>query len=83
MRWGLLLDGSSELALPMGASNGYHNRRRPCDHRPRRQAPRTGHAGARRARRRVLERLVAARGWPDRLTIALEQRLFDGTDRAR
>jgi len=29
-----------------------------------------------------LERLVEARGWPDRLTIALEQSLFDGVDRA-
>jgi hypothetical protein len=29
-----------------------------------------------------LERLVAQRGWPDRLVIALEQSLFDGTDRA-
>jgi Fic/DOC family len=30
----------------------------------------------------ALERLVEARGWPDRLVIALEQSLFDGTDRA-
>jgi Fic family protein len=30
-----------------------------------------------------LERLVDERGWPDRLVIALEQSLFDGTDRAR
>lgn len=30
-----------------------------------------------------LERLVEGRGWPDRLVIALEQSLFDGTDRAR
>jgi Fic family protein len=29
-----------------------------------------------------LEQLVTARGWPDRLVIALEQGLFDGTDRA-
>jgi Fic family protein len=29
-----------------------------------------------------LERLIAARGWPDRLVIALEQSLFDGVDRA-
>lgn len=29
-----------------------------------------------------LERLVTARGWPDRLVIALEQSLFDGVDRA-
>ncbi|MDE3070632.1 MAG: Fic family protein, partial [Acidobacteriota bacterium] len=29
-----------------------------------------------------LERLVEQRGWPDRLVIALEQSLFDGTDRA-
>lgn len=29
-----------------------------------------------------LERLVAQRGWPDRLVIALEQSLFAGTDRA-
>jgi Fic family protein len=30
-----------------------------------------------------LERLVGERGWPDRLVIALEQSLFDGTDRTR
>jgi DNA-binding transcriptional ArsR family regulator len=30
-----------------------------------------------------LERLVEERSWPDRLVIALEQSLFDGTDRAR
>jgi Fic family protein len=30
-----------------------------------------------------LERLVAERGWPDRLVIALEQSLFDGTDRTK
>ncbi|HEX5145906.1 MAG TPA: Fic family protein [Conexibacter sp.] len=30
-----------------------------------------------------LEQLVAGRGWPDRLTIALEQALIGGTDRAR
>ena len=30
----------------------------------------------------LLEELVAARGWPDRLVIALEQSLFDGVDRA-
>lgn len=37
-----------------------------------------------RAARRwaALEELVAARGWPDRLVIALEQSLFDGVDRA-
>lgn len=29
-----------------------------------------------------LEGLVAERGWPDRLVIALEQSLFEGTDRA-
>jgi len=29
-----------------------------------------------------LEQLVNQRGWPDRLVIALEQSLFDGTDRA-
>ncbi len=29
-----------------------------------------------------LERLVDARGWPERLVIALEQSLFDGVDRA-
>jgi Fic family protein len=29
-----------------------------------------------------LERLVEERNWPDRLVIALEQSLFDGTDRA-
>jgi len=30
----------------------------------------------------VLEELVAARGWPERLAIALEQSLFGGVDRA-
>ena len=30
----------------------------------------------------TLERLAEARGWPDRLVIALEQSLFDGTERA-
>lgn len=37
-----------------------------------------------RAARRwaTLEELVAARGWPERLTIALEQSLFEGADRA-
>ena len=30
-----------------------------------------------------LERLVEERGWPDRLVIAMEQSLFEGTDRAR
>jgi Fic family protein len=37
-----------------------------------------------RAARRwaTLERLVVGRGWPDRLTIALEQSLFGGVDRA-
>jgi Fic family protein len=30
-----------------------------------------------------LERLVEGRGWPDRLAIALEQSLFDGTNRAK
>lgn len=35
------------------------------------------------ARWSYLERLAAERGWPDRLVIALEQSLFDGTDRAR
>ncbi len=34
------------------------------------------------ARWAALERPVEARGWPDRLVIALEQSLFDGTDRA-
>lgn len=34
------------------------------------------------ARWSFLERLVQGRGWPDRLVIALEQSLFDGTDRA-
>jgi Fic family protein len=33
------------------------------------------------ARWSFLERLVDERRWPDRLTIALEQSLFDGTDR--
>jgi hypothetical protein len=36
-------------------------------------------AGARGA---YLESLVDQRGWPDRLVIALEQSLFEGTDRA-
>jgi Fic family protein len=36
-------------------------------------------AGARWA---FLEKLVAQRGWPDRLVIALEQSLFQGADRA-
>jgi Fic family protein len=30
----------------------------------------------------TLERLVEARGWPDRLVIALEQSLLDGAERA-
>ena len=30
----------------------------------------------------VLEQIVEQRGWPDRLTIALEQSLFDGAERA-
>ena len=34
------------------------------------------------ARWEILERLVEARGWPDRLVIALEQSLFDGAERA-
>ncbi|HEY1711835.1 MAG TPA: hypothetical protein VGG07_02980, partial [Solirubrobacteraceae bacterium] len=34
------------------------------------------------ARWAILERLVEARGWPDRLVIALEQSLFDGAERA-
>ncbi len=34
------------------------------------------------ARWSALEELVAERGWPDRLTIALEQSLFRGIDRA-
>lgn len=38
-----------------------------------------GQAAARWA---ALERLVEARGWPDRLVIALEQSLFDGSERA-
>jgi len=37
-------------------------------------------AGARWSR---LEELVEERGWPDRLVIALEQSLFEGTDRQR
>ncbi len=32
---------------------------------------------------RVLEDLVSARNWPDRLVVALEQSLIGGTDRAR
>jgi Fic family protein len=35
------------------------------------------------ARWSYLEHLVEDRGWPDRLVIALEQSLFDGTDRTR
>jgi Fic family protein len=35
------------------------------------------------ARWSYLERLVEERRWPDRLVIALEQSLFDGTDRAK
>ena len=35
------------------------------------------------ARWSYLERLVEERSWPDRLVIALEQSLFDGTDRAK
>ena len=35
------------------------------------------------ARWTTLEELVEGRGWPDRLVIALEQSLIDGTDRAR
>ena len=35
------------------------------------------------ARWAFLEQLVEERGWPDRLVIALEQSLFQGTDRAR
>jgi Fic family protein len=34
------------------------------------------------ARWGILERLAEARGWPDRLVIALEQSLFDGAERA-
>jgi Fic family protein len=34
------------------------------------------------ARWAALEKLVEARGWPDRLVIALEQSLFQGADRA-
>lgn len=34
------------------------------------------------ARWSALEHLVEARGWPDRLVIALEQSLFEGVDRA-
>lgn len=34
------------------------------------------------ARWATLERVVEARGWPDRLVIALEQSLFGGTERA-
>ena len=38
-----------------------------------------------RAARRwsYLEGLVEERGWPDRLVVALEQSLFDGTDRTK
>ena len=45
-------------------------------HRRRRQL---AEAGARWA---YLEKLVAQRDWPDRIVIALEQSLFQGTDRA-
>lgn len=30
----------------------------------------------------ALEQLIEARGWPDRLVIALEQSLFDGVERS-
>lgn len=43
---------------------------------------RLGQVEAASARWAELERLVAERGWPDRLVIALEQSLFDGVDRA-
>jgi Fic family protein len=45
----------------------------------RRRLEQLAEAGARWA---FLERLVEQRGWPDRLVIALEQSLFQGTDRA-
>jgi Fic family protein len=45
----------------------------------RRRLRQLAEAGARWA---CLERLVQQRGWPDRLVIALEQSLFQGTDRA-
>jgi hypothetical protein len=46
----------------------------------RRRLRQLAEAGARWA---FLEQLVEQRGWPDRLVIALEQSLFQGTDRAR
>lgn len=46
----------------------------------RRRLAQIAEAGARWS---FLEDLVAQRGWPDRLAIALEQSMFDGTDRAR
>jgi Fic family protein len=45
----------------------------------RRRLGQLAEAGARWA---YLEKLVEKRGWPDRLVIALEQSLFQGTDRA-
>lgn len=45
----------------------------------RRRLQQLADAGARWA---YLERLVEQRGWPDRLVVALEQSLFQGTDRA-
>jgi DNA-binding transcriptional ArsR family regulator len=45
----------------------------------RRRLEQIAEAGARWS---ALERLVAERGWPDRLVIALEQSLFQGVDRA-
>jgi Fic family protein len=45
----------------------------------RRRIGQLAEAGARWA---YLEKLVEQRGWPDRLVIALEQSLFQGTDRA-
>jgi Fic family protein len=45
----------------------------------RRRLRQLAEAGARWA---FLEQLVEQRGWPDRLVIALEQSLFQGTDRA-
>ena len=45
----------------------------------RRRLDQLAEAGARWS---ALEALVAARGWPDRLVIALEQSIFAGVDRA-
>jgi Fic family protein len=54
---------------------------RAMDHveQARRRLEQIAEAGARWS---ILEGLVARRGWPDRLVIALEQSVFQGVDRA-